>query len=318
MNRNICRVVVLASAAALFIGGAFSAWAGVPGSRPVNPSMVKGAVLTSKELNFTIEAPSPEWTWYTLDIAGGDVESVNFFCQSPDGSEQYLLHVMKGNFGKVDAGEILDGVEKGAGKYGGKLTGRSAEPSAIPREGSHRLTWQIAMPNGATVYTVGYAFADRYSYNVMRHSAEEGEPEQFAAFAKSLRTLESGAEKMKEELMSQFGMLGIGLLIWIGLLCAIGLAVNSVCKRPVFNAGTISAVMIVMVLVLSMIAVFRMASDGAIREDDTAELSGGVIGACLIPGIIAVLISRSIRRKKEAFAAAAREKAQAGLGERAT
>jgi hypothetical protein len=178
-------------AAAVFIPSLFSQ----PGVKPVPAKWLQDGRLVVRELNFSINFPSPDAKWsYTGDLPKVDGNGSTAFVVELSDHSKFVVNVVE-NSSKMEStngDQFIVGMKKTFPKDW-QIQDSRFEVSDVPLKDSRRFKVTIKLPNGSTYYAYGYIVSGKRSYQTITFSPAPDEPSEFRHFAQSFVLLNPAA-----------------------------------------------------------------------------------------------------------------------------
>jgi hypothetical protein len=265
--------------------------------------------LVRTDLNFSIAAPSQEWTWETLQP---QPDYWAFKATHPATRSQAVLSVvpLRQPLGHALADGIVAGmVESIVGRQPGFAeAGRSVKPSSAPRPGSFRIDTSLRNEaQGATIRVWGYVFAGDRLFSLFVLSTHDSGAQAAETLIGSFRFLRepqaavtapvpglsgsAGTGAPRAEGATGVGVIGVLLVL---LLAGLGWLVNKVAGRPLWDGARTALLLLLILLVLQIVGV---ATAGG---PDMGRAVGSAMGTLFIPLAIAAWLSQRFQRAKTA------------------
>jgi len=300
--------LIAVSCVAVFAGGLTAASA-----QSAAGSGIAGHQLTRTDLNFSIAAPSDEWTW---EAAQPRPDMWVFKATHLATRSQALLSVvpLRPPFNRSLADNIVAGmVESIVGRQPGFAeAGRSLKPSQVPRPGSFRVETSLRNEaQGVSIRAWGYIFAGERLFSLFVLSAHDSGEQALESLIGSFRFLREPATASLSSTpapadaarpdagstapaRSPASGVGVLYLLLVLLFAGLGWLVNKVAGRPSWDAAR-TALLLLLILLVIQIAL-AVGAGGP----DPGRAAGRAIGTALIPLVVAAWLSSRFRRAKAA------------------
>lgn len=264
--------------------------------RPVGSELLRDGGLIVESCNFAIATPAGEWRWFVAEGQEAAHSRATYVCAEAAGGAELCVRVMDvrmGSGSKFMTG-FKDGVEKSLTGSGLKVVSMDIAESSTPSPGSYHCQWHALVGDGTPVYGYIYVTGGEVSYALHHIAPDASEPPAFTEFVRSFRLLHTPLPRP----LSGSGLLGIGYVLLVCLACAVAEAVNRVSGKVVLNGGTLGAVLVVVVMIVLIVVGNFGALSAGMSSENLGQITGRRMGEAFIPLLIAVLASRSFRKRK--------------------
>ena len=218
--------------------------------KPVENGSVSGTTLSLPELNFSVDAPSPEWRWLQTETQTKKPAHQLFVCQNETTGGRMGVMVFKGYWKPFDAQaaeRFMAGSTEPFVKRGWRVDDVRHESATLQLPDAHHYRYRLTAPDGTLLYGYRYSLtAGRlYAFEALSVSAEE--PTEFLELVRSFRVLHAPPEDPAQA----FGMLlMVAYFVLLGI-CRIGAGVvNRITGRSRWDGWKIGSIVIVALTVM--------------------------------------------------------------------
>jgi hypothetical protein len=262
--------------------------------QPADPELVEGPKLQARRWNFSIEAPTPQWRWFTASRPRHHA----FVCLSPDGDIELRIGAFEGFSEKISresatqfAAGAVSSLEK-AGWQETKLV--EMDGASIPMPGSFRFVIK-GRREGAPLRVYAYLASRGRTFTFQHITPEDTEPAVFQRFVSSF-VFEGTPPADPLEALGHLHLMGTGALTL--LLGSCGWAINKSAGRMVINMWKVTVVVLLLSgIALSVYWLPRLPSQTTPYR--SGQFFGRVVmGPVLFPLLFAVWRSRAFARRR--------------------
>jgi hypothetical protein len=261
---------------------------------PVPAAWLHDGKLEVSDLNFSIQTPPGQWNW-TYQKG----QRATTFIATDDDGARYVVGVLERPsraLSPQNKDDFLRGMSKTL-PAGWTIADSQFADSAIPLPKSMKFTIRLLLPDQSVGYQHGYGAPGKRTYMFSAFTRDSMEPPSFAAFASSFHIINAEANAYSPFSALAGGQMmiagyGILMLVVAGI-CAL---INQANGRPVVNPFAVAAWAIVIAAVAHFGFVIKQLAQGNIDDPyHQGEAVGRVVGAAIIPLIIAFILSRRTR-----------------------
>jgi hypothetical protein len=267
-----------------------------PARQPVGSDLFQGDQLIVKTHNFAVTTPAGAWQWSVTENPGASPFQATYVCtETASGAELSvtIIDARASSDGKFVAG-FKSGLQESLTASGFKVVSLDMVESSVPLPGSYHCQWQAVYSDGTPVYGYCYVTGGAVGYVLQHTTTEASEPPTFTEFARTFHLLHPAMARAE----TGAGLLAAGYLLLVGFACVVAWIVNRVHGRAILNGGTLGAALVLVpMIVLVVVGNYAGLSAGA-TPGELGRITGQHMGEAFIPLLVAVLISRSFRKRK--------------------
>jgi hypothetical protein len=260
--------------------------------RPLDKEKLQGTRLVDADANFAIDAPATDWQWSTLSIPGVRARTV-YAAEDPQRTRRFIVLVSDLEVRSLNE-SFLARVKMGLPNHG---AGVEFEDVAVPA-GGKRYRFDVSGNDGPR-HCVAYLVATGSAVTLETCSDAGGEAPEVQAWLASFRTLHE-VEPAVGTSLKPMGQYLVALFVLVG----IGAVINKVTGRLAVDGWKLGGLIVLVLATIDGVALLLQSRAAALSEVDQGRLVGGFT-VNLVPALIlAVIGSRSLRRRRAAQQAA--------------
>jgi hypothetical protein len=261
---------------------------------PVAKDKLQGTRLIDADANFSIDAPAPDWQWSTLSIPGTSSRAI-YAVDDPARTRRFLVLVSDMELRSLNR-SVLAGMKAGLPNHG---AGVEFEDVAVPA-GGKRYHFDIQASDGTQQHCVAYVVATGRPVTLENCSEAGGEAPEMHAWVASFQTLhevqpavDNSLMPMAQYLVALFAVVGIGALI------------NKAMGRLAVDGWKLGGIIVILLAIVEGVALVLKIRAAALSDIQQGEAFGQFVINLLPALVLAVLGSRSLRRRRAERQAAA-------------
>jgi hypothetical protein len=266
-----------------------------PVRQPVDSNLLRDGELVVEAHNFSVATPAGQWQWSVFENPAAGPSLPTYVCTAAESGAELCVTIMdvRMSSGSKFVVGFTSGLRESLTASGMTVESLDMAESSIPLPGSYYCRWQVLRSDGVRVYAYSYVTGGAVTYMLQHATTDSSEPPEFTQFARTFRFLHARRPESGPTLVAGAYVLLLG--------SAWGLAslVNRVRGHMVLNGGSLGAVLVIIMMIVLIVAGNYGGLAAGLPSQTLGRSAGYRMGEALLPMLVAILISRSFRKRKK-------------------